>query len=268
MYGTDGQNLYTVDTTTGQAALIGPHGAVSFAIGALAFDNSGRLFGIDLTSLAQLYEIDPATGAANPIGPIDLGILFEGALAFVGDTLYGADQGSSAKAFTFTIDTATGAGSLIGSGEARDINDMTYDGVTLYATDGLGNTFGAIDPETGGYSAIGDPGVDVGDIGGLAADPSDGAVYASFEDGGFYLVDTDTGAARLIGDTVANYGLAFAPIVSPACDLDGDGAFRTRDSLLFHRRCKDGSGSWDCDLNDDGRWSLFDTLLFNASCAE
>jgi hypothetical protein len=43
LYGTDGANLYLIDTATGAASLIGPHGPVEVAIGALAFADNGVL---------------------------------------------------------------------------------------------------------------------------------------------------------------------------------------------------------------------------------
>ena len=49
LYGTDGANLFLIDKTTGAANLIGPHGPVEFAIGAIAFDAGGVLYGISLT---------------------------------------------------------------------------------------------------------------------------------------------------------------------------------------------------------------------------
>jgi hypothetical protein len=53
LYGTDGANLYLIDRTTGVATLIGPHGPAEFAIGAIAFDAGGVLYGISLTEEAQ-----------------------------------------------------------------------------------------------------------------------------------------------------------------------------------------------------------------------
>lgn len=45
LYGTDGANLFLIDKVTGAASMIGPHGPVEFAIGAIAFDVSGALYG-------------------------------------------------------------------------------------------------------------------------------------------------------------------------------------------------------------------------------
>ena len=84
LYGTDGANLYLIDRATGVANLIGPHGQVEFAIGAITFDTGGVLYGISLTDAAQLYRIDVTTGAATAIGPLGIGFVFEGGLVFDG----------------------------------------------------------------------------------------------------------------------------------------------------------------------------------------
>ena len=76
LYGTDGAHLYLIDKATGVANLIGPHGAVEFAIGAIAFDAGGVLYGISLTDAAQLYTINVTNGAATAIGPLGVGFVF------------------------------------------------------------------------------------------------------------------------------------------------------------------------------------------------
>ena len=70
LYGTDGNNLYLIDKTNGNTTLIGSHGSVENAIGALVFDSNGVLYGTSLTSNAQLYTIDTGTGAAAAVEAI------------------------------------------------------------------------------------------------------------------------------------------------------------------------------------------------------
>jgi hypothetical protein len=218
LYGTDGSNLYLINKTTGVANLIGPHGPVEFAIGAIAFDTSGQLYGISLTENAQLYKIDTNTGAATAIGPLGIGFIFEGGLTFdSGGRLIGVDQGSDVDAKTFEINTSTGAATIISvAGEARDINDLTAEGSVIYGIDRVSNTLGRLDAVSGSYSPIGPTGATVGDAGGLALDPADGKLYATFAaDGGFYTLDKSTGAATLIAINKVDYGLAFAPAPEP-----------------------------------------------------
>jgi hypothetical protein len=219
LYGTDGANLYLIDTASGAASLIGPHGPVEFAIGALAFADNGALYGISLTDAAQLYQIDVTTGAASAIGPLGIGFIFEGGLTFdTAGRLIGVDQGDDATATTFEINTATGAATIIGppGGQARDINGLTRDGAVVYGIDRPSNSLGRLDVATGSYTQIGLTGAAIGDTGGLAFDEATGALYATFAaDGGFYKIDPATGAATLIAVNRVDYGLAFAPQDNP-----------------------------------------------------
>ena len=214
LYGTDGANLYLIDKTTGVANLIGPHGAVEFAIGAIAFDAGGQLYGISLTDAAQLYRIDTNTGAATAIGPLGHRLHLRRRTDLRQQR--SADRrgsGHDNDAKTFEINTATGAATIIGpAGEARDINDLTREGNVIYGIDRPSNTLGRLDAATGSYTPIGPTGATVGDTGGLAFDPADGKLYATFAaDGGFYTLDKATGAATLIAINNVDYGLAFAP---------------------------------------------------------
>jgi hypothetical protein len=76
LYGTDGVNLYLIDTASGAASLIGPHGPVEFAIGppgGQARDINGLtrdgavVYGIDWPS-NSLGRLDVATGSYPQIG--------------------------------------------------------------------------------------------------------------------------------------------------------------------------------------------------------
>jgi hypothetical protein len=219
LYGTDGANLYLIDKATGAAGLIGPHGPVEVAIGAIAFDTAGTLYGMSLTDAAQLYRIDVTTGAATAVGPLGIGFVFEGGLTFdATGRLIGVNQGNAFAAQAFEINTATGAATLIGpaGGQGRDIDDLTREGDVIYGIDRPTDTLGTLDPATGVYTAIGPTGATVGDSGGLAFCEADGQLYATFAaDGGFYRVDKTTGAATLIAVNQVDFGLAFAPQRKP-----------------------------------------------------
>jgi hypothetical protein len=220
LYGTDGANLFLIDKTTGAASLIGPHGPVEFAIGAIAFDAGGVMYGISLTDAAQLYRIDVTTGAATAVGPLGIGFVFEGGLTFdAAGQLIGVNQGDAGASQAFAINTATGAATLIGppNGQARDIDDLTRDGDIIYGIDRPSNTLGVLNPATGVYTVIGGTGDTIGDSGGLAFCQADGKLYATFAaNGGFYTVDKATGAATLIAINKVDFGLAFAPEEKPA----------------------------------------------------
>jgi hypothetical protein len=219
LYGSDGANLYLIDRATGVATMIGPHGPVEFAIGAIAFDGAGVLYGMSLTEAAQLYTIDVTNGAATAVGPLGVGFVFEGGLVFdATGRLIGVNQGDASAAQAFEINTATGAATLIGppNGQARDIDDLTRDGDVIYGIDRPSDSLGRLDPGTGAYTVIGGTGATVGATGGLAFCESDGKLYATFAaNGGFYTVDQSTGAATLIAINNVDFGLAFAPEEEP-----------------------------------------------------
>ncbi len=215
LYATDGLNLFMIDKTTGSAALIGPHGPVEIAIGALAFHGNGTLYGTSIGSGARLYTINTTNGVATAVGPLGF-FVFEGGLAFdASGQLFGVNQGNAGNAAMFTINPTTGIATVLGPvpGENRDLNGLAFDGQKFYALDAIGNSLGTVSPATGSYTSIGNPGVTIGGFGGLAIDPSDGTLYAAFgSTGGFYVLDKSTGIATLIAQNNISYDLAFAPI--------------------------------------------------------
>jgi hypothetical protein len=222
LYGTDGDNLYLINTTTGSANLIGSFGLPEDKIGALAFNSNGTLYGLGRGIDAKLYTINPATGAATDVGSSGR-FVFEGGLAFdASGQLFGVDTGNSSDAKLFTLNTTTGVATVVGPnpGESRDINGLAYVDNTLYAIERLSNSLGTVNPSTGTYIAIGNLGISMGDTGGLAVDPIDGTLYATFYNtGGLYTLDKSTGTATFIAYVGADYGLAFAP-ATPTLDIN------------------------------------------------
>jgi len=102
---------------------------------------------------STLYLISPTTGAATPIGPI--GFLQVGALALAPNgTLYGITStasGGRGTAQLLTINTATGAGTVVGdTGVTLNFNDIAFrsDG-TLFALAGQGRNLYTINTTTG-----------------------------------------------------------------------------------------------------------------------
>jgi hypothetical protein len=130
LYGAAGNRLYTVDTSNGQASLVGS-GSQPGGHGkdALAFDSSGDLYetggGHGPNSL---YLIDPATGASTRIGaPGAIGFNEVDGLAFVDGTMYGF----TATGLEITINLSDGVGSFFQS---------VYVGVEASAVDPPGDT--------------------------------------------------------------------------------------------------------------------------------
>jgi hypothetical protein len=213
LYGADGKgavagNLYLVDPRDGTSVVIGPIESDEgpHAVTGLAFDAEGTLWATDATSGLdegpapdpQLMTIDPATGHATLVGPLLQGASTRhrsiSAITFVGSTLLGWTRSGDAPV---SIDTATGAVSLLGAGLGQA---------------SFGNGLVAMDDQ----AAVVFP-----------AGASDGAGIR----GHFYSVDADgeladigvlggTGSASVCGATLFR-GTVFALLCPHLADLSG-----------------------------------------------
>jgi hypothetical protein len=140
--------LGTVDVASGSASVVGQMNTVMTDI---AFDPTGNLWGI---TFGSLYQINSSTAAVTLVG--NLGISAN-SLVFGSDgTLYAANNG------LYSVSTATGAASFIGSGGGYNSSgDLAFIGGSLYlssvgdslfqlsTTTGLGTNVGAI-----GYGGV------------------------------------------------------------------------------------------------------------------
>jgi hypothetical protein len=114
-----GPNLYTINTITGQATVVGPNGAsTSTAGGGVAVSAGGIVYGTPTSTRFGTYNSSTGayTNIAAPTRP--LGGAYS-ALAFDGGTLYGLDlgpgSGGTEATDLVTIDQVTGAVTLLGS---------------------------------------------------------------------------------------------------------------------------------------------------------
>jgi len=164
--------------------------------------SSDILYGVGAPD-SEMLIVDPTTGASTVFvsnvgdwyGYLDL--------AYNPDTgtMYGSQaQGGSDL---FTVDLTTGAETVVGSvGSGTRAMAWSPDGTTLYAAQDY--DFGTIDPVSGSFTSIVDPGLDK--IGGLASQPGTGTLFAVQHDGtGLYTIDPATGTATF----VANLGEYF-----------------------------------------------------------
>lgn len=220
LYYTDGSNLYIIDIEEENITFIGDFDIIDTLdekISALSFDSDGNLYGMIYGSNSTLYCIDLQTGIATSIGAIGF-FVFEGGLCFDNNNmLLGVNSGSADDAKMFSIDVSTGQGIEIGPlpGEIRDINGMAFDVNKIYAIERKSNTFGIINPPTGSYSPIGDPGLVIGNVGGLSLNPIDNKIYAVFDTLPYlYTIDKETGLATIVTNLnlTKSYGLAFTPV--------------------------------------------------------
>src|SRR3972149_4945488 len=155
------------------------------------------------TRNTHLLLVDPATGAATIVAWNVGGGLGYNDLALnpVTSVLYGSQ--SLNRYGLYTIDTASLAETLVGDlgGNVRALA-WSPDGTTLYGF--RNSTFGAIDPTTAEFTAIGDPGIDL--VGGIAFQPGTGTLFAVTDQAaGLYTMDLTSGAATFVGDPGDSY---------------------------------------------------------------
>lgn len=133
--------LGTVDVATGTATVVGQ---MPVTMTDIAFDPSGNLWGITFT---QLYQINPTTAAATLVG--NLGTSANSLVFGADGTLY------TANSSLFTVNTSTGAASLIGGGgRYGSSGDLAFIGGNLYLSS-VGDNLFAINTATGVGTLVG-----------------------------------------------------------------------------------------------------------------
>ena len=133
--------LLTIDRCSGLASAVNPNAAAQGAIADIAFAADGKLYGVDY----DLSSIDPVTGIKSSVGSLGQNIRAGGA-AFdpASGVLYGLELTISAGPRLVTINTSTGAATVIGalSVEVGVVGAIAFDpnGVLIgSASGGLGN---------------------------------------------------------------------------------------------------------------------------------
>jgi hypothetical protein len=209
--------LYDINQDTGQAS-----GARTTGIDNLVgieFGAGGILYGLSSTSAPanpnSLLAIDPDTGVAQLVGATGLENVIEGDLAFDATTgrLYGLYSLDSDQRQLFTIDTDTGAATVIPGSLSGDPSAMAFDGAgTLYVVDTSLNELLTVDKDTSAILGTLPLNATLGSVAGMDVDPATGTFYlADGESGGtdkLYTLDTATGTLNEIGPLGLSDGLA------------------------------------------------------------
>jgi hypothetical protein len=108
-FGAPADALYSINPLTGATTLIG---AIGFSnVFALAFDQSGRLFGVS-DSTNQLIEINSGTGAGAAVGTLSVGSALDIASRPEDNVMFLADSGTGSL---HVLNTATGGTMSVGS---------------------------------------------------------------------------------------------------------------------------------------------------------
>lgn len=134
VYGIDDHSLYTIDTETGAATLVGaldplPNGL----LGGLEWAN-GVLYGLAGTPGNALWRVDPETAQCTLVGTLNTGgYIFEGGLAWDGEFMWGVNHGYGMGIKELVrIDLSTGVGTVVGAMGDYDFNGLAVHGGELY----------------------------------------------------------------------------------------------------------------------------------------
>lgn len=149
LYGgsTGDSNLYQIDTGTGQLTLIGNNGVGPLWLGS----TSTSLYGFTAANLSNMYSVDGGNATATLVGSTGGGVpMGYFSISTKDPALYiAAAPDGTTNATLYTVDTSTGAISVVGSTGVTGIDAMGNVNGTLYATsDTTGNLY-SINPSTG-----------------------------------------------------------------------------------------------------------------------
>lgn len=144
--------LYTVDTATGIATLVGYHGLTDVFSNAVD-PLTGEIYALQANGFTGLYALDPASGAASYIGapstPSPSGYSGVGGAEFGPNGMIYAN--ASFSSYIYAIDPATGAATYQGdAGVSVSDNGLAYntdDGMFYLAE--LGGAVYELDPNAG-----------------------------------------------------------------------------------------------------------------------
>jgi hypothetical protein len=160
--------------------------------------------GVDATDtspppVSSLYTIDPLTGVGKAVGPI--GFSITGLAVDPSGTLYGATAGVEGAGTTrqlLTINTKTGAGTVVGSLGANEIEDIAFNAAgSLYGWNTLGDDLAFITRKPSVTApTVGDSGAGLTFGGGIAFDKR-GVLFGLLngDDGNLWTINPATGAA-------------------------------------------------------------------------
>ena len=121
-------DLYTVDITTGMAALVGESTLSAQQGNGLAFDAAGNLFLASDTDAGVLRSVNKLTGLTTDIVTMNGAGSSLGALAFDGPTLYGVTRSDGELV---TIDPVTGNITVIGVAGSPFSPQNAVDGIVF-----------------------------------------------------------------------------------------------------------------------------------------
>ena len=120
-----GGTLYTVDLATGTLTVVGPMTGMQIPIW-LEIDNAGLAYSADIIT-TKLYSVNLATGTATEIGDlgIDINYAQEADFNTANNVLYMAGFLQTQESNIYTVNTTTGAATLVGSTNGNELTMFT-----------------------------------------------------------------------------------------------------------------------------------------------
>ena len=219
-------NLYSIDTNTGTATLIGPTGQIRM-IG-LVVDVDSTIYAISEEPNSRLWTLNPTTGSSTLVGLLGFN-LQEGDMTIdpVSGDMYVAN-GSGDN--LYIVNKGTAAATLVGSFGAAgcDVSGLQFFDGTLYGLalrDGDPDVLGTVNIASGLFTTIGATGTNCGVIAALGRDPASGTTYigcpntAFGNDNMLYAVDLTTGASVLsnaltgVTSSISGFSVAGEPSI-------------------------------------------------------
>jgi hypothetical protein len=216
LYGSDGDDLVTIDAATGACSVVGPFaGGPPISITGLGFSDDGTLYGSDVD---QLYAIDTGSGAATPVG---------GGLA-VGTGYRALDCPVAVPDVLFRIDPATGSyvplhfdfdsadyALIEGGACGTEVEALAFDEYNdvLLGIDGSNDRLMDIDAEDGFCVHATPNPLGFGDILSMAYASATNEVYAAGTSSR-YVIDRIGGAAVVVSPLTA--GTGYEALTCPA----------------------------------------------------
>ena len=215
--------LYSLNPATGAAS--DPRTTGTNHLVGIAYSSGGTLYGLTNSTASSnpnsLLTVNAQTGATQVVGSTGLSGVVEGDLGFdsTSGTLYGMYELQAGQRKLFTMNTATGAATLLPNSLAGDPSAMAFDvSGTLFVVDTSLQLLSTVNKTTGATLSSIALSTALGAAAGMAFDPTSGLLYVTDgESGGtnrLYTLNTTNGVLTDIGASgVTNglSGLAFIP---------------------------------------------------------
>lgn len=205
-----GNQLITVDTTTGAGALVGPLTGNVAPFGLAGFNN--QLYTFDSTA-DVIRQINSGTGGTAATYNIGMGaVLGQGGLAFQSSTVGFITSALDPTTFDYSnnlyrFNLATGTSMLV-THTADTLSAIAFSQTgTLYGLGQLDGNLYTIDTTTGAMTNVGNVGVSIGSTVNSLGFSAGGTLFATIDDA-LYSLNTTTGAATAIGDPAMGTGFA------------------------------------------------------------